>query len=126
MYKFLLVVLTMASLGSASWADVYIIPGQVYAVVPVGLYLQTSQGVTFIPSAGATFRVHGDQVRLDSLQPGAAIDAYCQSGYPLEFLPAEFVAANPGLTWVQYLAKWRSEQGQRAPWLYREGRWYSN
>ena len=109
--------------GSPAFAQGFV-SGQVYDVAPNGVYVQNPQGIAFVPSASATFRVGRAVVNLAALGVGTPVQAYYQPRYQPQYVPVEYYQSHPrNWGWDR---NWRAWQQDRRYWAYERGRWHDN
>lgn len=110
------------ALLSPAYAQGYL-NGQVYQTTPQGVYLQNQQGISFIPSALATFRVGGARVSLSALGVGSPVQAYYQPSYVPQCVPTEYYQEHRDWDWNRQRQSWANE---RQDWHQDHGRWSRN
>lgn len=97
------------------------IAGNVYQVVPQGVYIQNSNGISFVPQASASFRVGNTAINLSALHVGSPINAYSQTYRP-QYVPIEYYQQHPDWDWNRHVNGWQQD---RKYWKHDNGRWHN-
>jgi hypothetical protein len=109
------------TLGSqAAFADRFI-SGTVYRTAPNGVYLNTANGITFIPNNSATFQSGRRPISVNRMRVGAPIQAYYTNNYSPYYVPTEYYNLHRDWDWNRYSNGWRRD---RQYWHQSNGRWY--
>ena len=98
------------------------VSGNVYQIVPQGVYIQNSNGISFVPSSSASFRVGNQQVHLNTLPVGAPVNAYMNSNYQPQYVPVEYYQQHPNWDWNRHVSGWQQD---RKNWHHDNGRWHN-
>ncbi|MBX3171410.1 MAG: hypothetical protein KF760_28640 [Candidatus Eremiobacteraeota bacterium] len=95
--------------------------GTVYRTTPNGVYLNTANGITYIPNNAATFQIGNTAVSLPRLTVGRRVNAYYNNTYTPTYVPTEYYNLHRDWDWDRHNNGWRKD---RSRWHQRNGRWY--
>jgi hypothetical protein len=84
--------------------------GTVYQLAPNGVYLNTPQGLTFVPNTGTSFQIGGASVNFPNLTVGRPVNVYYPQGWTPQYVPMDFYQQNPNMPWNQTVQTWQVEK----------------
>jgi hypothetical protein len=93
--------------GTATAQD--FLGGTVYQVMADGVYLNTPNGITFMPSS-ASFRIGNAPVALPNLMPGTQLNCYYPHGYVPQFVPQDYYQQHQNIPWGQQVKAYQMEK----------------
>lgn len=83
--------------------------GTVYQIVTDGVYLNTPNGLTFMPS-NTSFRIGNMPVALPNLTPGAQLNAYYPQGWVPQYVPQQYYVEHRNVPWGQQVKTYQMEK----------------
>lgn len=105
MKKTLIICLLLSAVAAAQ--NPYL-NGTVYQVAPNGVYLNTPNGLTFVPNTnGINFSLGGASVALPNLQVGSPVQAYYPQTWQPQYVPLDYYQSVPRADWNQTVQGWQ-------------------
>lgn len=106
--------------SQAAFADRFI-SGTVYRTAPNGVYLNTANGIAFVPSNSATFQIGRTAITVPRMTVGRQVNAYYTNNYSPTYVPTEYYNLHRDRDWDYNYNGWRKDRNH---WHQRNGRWY--
>jgi hypothetical protein len=103
------ILLGLACFCTPAFAQEFI-GGDVYSVARDGVYVQNSNGITFVPAASATFRTGDASVPFGALTVGMPINAYYGPGYVREYVPVDYFRIHRDWDWEHHRREWHRDR----------------
>lgn len=104
---------TLVCAGAAS-AQGQNINGTVYRTTANGVYIQTRQGITYVPNESADFRIGNMVVRTNGLVKGKPYQIRYDEDYQPSYVPTqyyqEYYKAHKDWEWDRYQNGWKSDR----------------
>lgn len=83
----------------------------VYRTTPNGVYLQTRDGVTYVPNNSVDFRNGSTTVRFNQLRAGQPYQyRYTNNSYKPTYYPQQYVESHKDWDWNRYQQGWQKER----------------
>ncbi|ODT69252.1 hypothetical protein ABS71_09100 [bacterium SCN 62-11] len=109
---------TVLLLSPAAFANH--LSGTVHHTDRNGVYVTNPNGMTYVPSNSATFRVGNAVVGLPGLSVGSRVNASYNNGWNPQYVPQAYYQQNPNYSWNQHVNGWKTD---RHNWQNNNGHW---
>lgn len=103
------IVAAMLGLTLAAGAQPFL-GGTVYQLAPNGVYLNTPQGLTFVPNSGTSFQIGGASVNFPNLTVGRPVNVYYPQTWTPQYVPVDYYQQNAGAGWNQTVDGWQRDK----------------
>lgn len=88
------------------------IESTVYRVTPGGVWVNTAEGATYIPSNSATYRVGDEEVVMSKLGTGKKVRVYYTKDYTPHYVPNEYYSLHTDWDWDHHWSSWEKDKDQ--------------
>lgn len=108
------------TIGSQAAFARQFVGGTVYRTTPQGVYLNTANGITYVPSNAATFQIGNTAVTIPGLTVGRRVNAYYNTTYTPQYVPNEYYNLHRDWDWNRHTTYWQKD---RSHWHNKNGHW---